>query len=111
MLPLYRACQRMCVRLANDLFLHDDLRAHRRGWTVEPIRNGTGRRYRDPRWDRVSECSCCVGAGFRGIQTCPSCAGRGVVDALAAPAEPVAAEQAPLKVVAERLDLPPGTPR
>ena len=38
---------------ANDLFLHDDLRAHRRGWTVEPIRNGTGRRYRDPRWDRA----------------------------------------------------------
>ena len=29
-----------------------------------------------------SQCSCCVGVGYRGIDACPSCAGRGVVDAL-----------------------------
>lgn len=105
---LYRACQRMCRRLADDLFAQDDLHAHARGWTVEPIHDGTGRRYRDPRWDRLSACHHCDGVGYRGIDACPACAGRGVLDSAAAPAvgNPQIEHRPPLKVVAERLDEP-----
>ncbi|GAB3324192.1 hypothetical protein GCM10027511_32820 [Hymenobacter humi] len=103
----------MCRRLADDLFLPDDLRAHARGWTVEPIRNGTGRCYRDPRWDRLSACHHCDAAGYRGIDPCPACAGRGVLDSAAAPAVGNGQEERrePLKVTAERLDLRPGEDR
>lgn len=111
MQSLYRACQRILGRLADDLFTPDDLRAHARGWTVEPTRHGTGRSYRDPRWDRLSACHHCDAAGYRGIDPCPACAGRGVLDSATAPAvespagaAPAVENRDPLKVVAERLD-------
>jgi hypothetical protein len=116
--PLYSACQRLRRRLADDLFLAEDLRAHARGWTVEPINSGTGRRYRDPRFDFLHECPACRGAGFLGIDPCAICAGRGVVDTRRTTTVDRAAEptdqhrtDGPLRVVAERLDrrvaLPP----
>ena len=119
MLHLYRACQRLRRHLAEDLFLAEDRRAHARGWTVVPIDNGTGRRYRDPRFDCLLECTGCRGAGFLGIDTCPICAGRGVTDTRRATTAPTTTvdQQAPhadrlIHVVAERLDhrvaLPPG---
>ena len=116
MLHLYRACQRLRRRLAEDLFLAEDLRAHARGWTVVPIDNGTGRRYRDPRFDCLLECTGCRGAGFLGIDTCPICAGRGVVDTRRATTAPTTVvdehTDRRIRVVAERLDhrvaLPPG---
>lgn len=115
--PLYSACQRLRRRLADDLFLHDDLRAHGRGWAVEPINNGTGRRYRDPRFDFLQECAACRGAGFLGIDACATCGGRGVLDTRRTTAVEQADDHAiraaggPLRVIAERLDrriaLPP----
>ncbi len=115
---MYRACQRLRRRLADDLFLAEDLRAHARGWTVEPINHGTGRRYRDPRFDFLHECPGCRGAGFLGIDPCATCAGRGVVDTRrttavepATPPQTRTSTDGPLRVVAERLDrrvaLPP----
>jgi hypothetical protein len=118
MLHFYRACQRLRQRLADDLFLAEDLRAHARGWTVEPINSGTGRSYRDPRFDFLHECHACRGAGFLGIDPCAICAGRGVVDTRRTTTVERAAEptdqhrtDGPIRVVAERLDrriaLPP----
>jgi hypothetical protein len=117
MKPLYSACQRLRRRLADDLFLHDDLRAHARGWTVEPIFAGTGRRYRDPRFDDLHECATCSGIGYFGSETCRRCGGRGVIDTRTTtaveprPADDPPGTTGPLKVVAERLDrtvaLPP----
>ena len=118
--PLYSACQRLRRRLADDRFLAEDLRAHARGWTVEPVNHGTGRRYRDPRFDVLHECPRCRGAGFLGIDPCATCAGRGVVDTRRTTAverapetSPTRSDQpaGPIRVVAERLDhrvaLPP----
>jgi hypothetical protein len=112
MKPLYSACQRLRRRLADDLFLDDGLWAHARGWTVEPINHGTGRRYRDPRFDFLHECRGCRGVGFLGIDACPICRGRGVVDTrrttAVEPASPAiearTSDDGPLRVVAERLD-------
>jgi hypothetical protein len=119
MIELYRACQRLHRRLADDRFRDDDRRARARGWTVEPIHGGTGRRYRDPRFDFLHECSTCRGAGYLGIEACTTCGGRGVVDTRAtrpteriepAPAalethsEPSSNAPEPLRVTAERMD-------
>jgi hypothetical protein len=118
---LYSACQRLRRRLADDLFLAEDLRAHARGWTVEPINSGTGRSYRDPRFDFLHECPGCRGAGFLGIDPCATCAGRGVVDTRrtttvarapeTCPAPAEARPQGPIHVVAERLDRRVALPR
>ena len=41
------------ARLTERLFAEPDARARRHGWQVTPTQGGFGRRYRDPRFDRL----------------------------------------------------------
>jgi len=66
-------------RLEDRLFAPDDDWARRRGLQISRGRNGHGRRYRDPRWDLVAECSSCGGTGAAGAARCRECEGRGTV--------------------------------
>ena len=67
-------------------FREPDIDATARGWQVRRPRRFV-RSYRDPRWDLVSECAPCAGAGVVGARTCPECDGAGRI--IADPAESV----------------------
>lgn len=62
--------------MIDRLFAAEDDRALDRGWQVQRIHGGLGRRYRDPRWDLVRRCEC-VEIGID--PGCPDCAGTGVI--------------------------------
>jgi hypothetical protein len=68
------------------VFRDPDIDATVRGWQVRRSRR-FHRIYRDPRWDLVSVCGACGGAGSVGARTCPDCGGDGRI--IAGPAESV----------------------
>lgn len=67
--------RRLLQRIDSGLFAAEDARARDRGWQVETLRGGRGRRYRDPRWDSVRLCELCEGRDG----ACPLCDGGGVI--------------------------------
>ena len=78
--------RRLFDALDHRVFRDDEFGAATRGWQVDRPRHFV-RRYRDPRWDRVSVCEACGGTGTAGTRTCPECAGDGRI--IAGPAENV----------------------
>ena len=50
-------------RLGDRLFAMNDAEAYWRDWQITRTHGGLGRRYRDPRFDTLAECSKCRGAG------------------------------------------------
>ena len=78
-----RTAARLLERLGSAgerLFRGSDDFARTQGWTVEVQFGGLGRRYRDPRFDRLVPCATCGGAGTEDNQPCPSCDGTGRID-------------------------------
>jgi hypothetical protein len=66
-------------RLGDRLFTMNDNEAYWRSWQITKTHGGLGRRYRDPRFDTLAECTKCRGAGATGDQPCPPCLGTGRV--------------------------------
>lgn len=64
-------------RLGDRLFAMNDAEAYWNDWQIIPIHGGLGRRYRDPRFDALAECSRCRGAGVITAGPCSPCAGTG----------------------------------
>ncbi len=68
-------------RLGDRLFAMNDAEAYWNDWQIIRIHGGLGRRYRDPRFDALAECSRCRGTGRgTGVITavpCSPCAGTG----------------------------------
>jgi hypothetical protein len=67
-------------------FRDPDIDAIARGWQVRRLRR-FHRSYRDPRWDLVSVCGSCGGAGMVGARICGDCDGDGRI--IAGPVENV----------------------
>jgi hypothetical protein len=61
------------------LFARDDQIARGHGWQVIALTGGLRRRYRDPRFDTLSECPECEGGGYVGGEPCSSCQATGRV--------------------------------
>jgi hypothetical protein len=53
-------------RLGDRLFAMNDAEAFWRDWQITRTRGGLGRRYRDPRFSTLAECSKCRGTGRNG---------------------------------------------
>jgi hypothetical protein len=68
-------------RVGDRLFTMNDAEAYWRDWQTIRIHGGLGRRYRDPRFDALAECSQCSGtgrgAGVIAAVPCLPCAGTG----------------------------------
>ena len=67
-------------RWLDRLFEKNDAEAYWRGWQIARVHGGFGRRYRDPRFDTLAECSRCGGAGTRAGEPCSPCFGTGRVE-------------------------------
>jgi hypothetical protein len=66
--------------IADRLFRNDDAQARRRGWQVTVLHGGSGRAYRDPRFDLLQACPACLGTGTgQQDQDCDPCSGTGRV--------------------------------
>jgi hypothetical protein len=66
--------------IGRRLFGGSDARARPRGWQITAVHGGLGRRYRDPRFDRLIRCPSCAGMdsiGVRGETPCQPCGGTG----------------------------------
>lgn len=66
-------------RLGYRLFAMNDDEACWRGWQIIQLYGGLGRRYRDPRFDTLTGCARCRGAGVNGDAPCVRCLGTGRV--------------------------------
>jgi len=66
-------------RLGDHLFTTNDTEAYWRGWQITKVHGGLGRRYRDPLFDTLAECSKCEGAGAGAGVSCVPCLGTGRV--------------------------------
>ena len=66
-------------RVGGRLFAMNDAEAYWRSWLITRTRGGLGRRYRDPRFDALTECPKCRGAGATADRPCPPCLGTGRV--------------------------------
>jgi hypothetical protein len=64
-------------RLGDRLFAMNDNEAYWRGWQITGVHGGLGRRYRDPLFDTLAECSQCHGAGVSKDVPCAPCLGAG----------------------------------
>ncbi len=64
-------------RLGDRLFVMNDAEAYWRGWQITKTHHGLARRYRDPRFDTLTECPKCHGAGVTADLPCPPCLGTG----------------------------------
>ena len=66
-------------RFGNWLFQAEEAaRARQHGWQITVNRDGLGRTYRDPRFDRFRRCPACGGTGrCPGGESCGPCAGTG----------------------------------
>jgi hypothetical protein len=64
-------------RLGDRLFTVNDTEAYWRGWQITKVQGGLGRRYRDPLFDTLAECSKCRGAGVNAKAPCVPCLGTG----------------------------------
>ena len=54
-------------RLGDRLFAMNDAEAYWRNWQITTTHGGLGRRYRDPQFDALAECSKCGGAGATAV--------------------------------------------
>jgi hypothetical protein len=63
--------------LGDRLFAMNDTEAYWRDWQIIKTHGGLGRRYRDPQFDMLAECSQCHGAGVTAAFPCLPCAGTG----------------------------------
>jgi hypothetical protein len=66
-------------RWGDWLFAVNDAEAYWRGWQITTVHGGFGRRYRDPRFGTLAECSQCRGAGADADAPCAGCLGTGRV--------------------------------
>jgi hypothetical protein len=66
-------------RLGDRLFAMNDNEAYWRGWQINAVHGGLGRRYRDPRFGTLAGCATCWGAGVIGRAPCVPCDGTGRV--------------------------------
>ena len=66
-------------RWSDRWFAMNDTEAYWRGWQITKTRGGLGRRYRDTRFDRLSSCTRCAGAGVLADAPCGPCLGTGGV--------------------------------
>lgn len=64
-------------RLGDHLFTVNDNEAYWRGWQIAKVHGGLGRRYRDPRFDTLAQCSRCRGAAASAGPQCVPCLGTG----------------------------------
>jgi hypothetical protein len=64
-------------RLGDRLFQGNDAEAYQWDWQITRTHAGLGRCYRDPRFDKLAECSWCLGAGVADSKTCLLCEGTG----------------------------------
>jgi hypothetical protein len=67
-------------KVGRHLFTASDARAQERGWQITAVHGGSGRRYRDPRFDGLIRCPSCAGMGGtegRGGIPCGACGGTG----------------------------------
>jgi hypothetical protein len=68
------------TEIGRYLFTGCDRRAQQRGWQISAVHGGFGRRYRDPRFDRLIRCPSCAGmgsVGLKGQTPCRPCGGTG----------------------------------
>jgi hypothetical protein len=83
-------------RMADRLFATNDDEAYWRDWQIIKVHCGSGRRYREPRFDMLVACTECKGTGIGGIELagltlpCGICLGAGRLTT--AEGEPVAGE-------------------
>ena len=66
-------------RWGDRWFAMNDTEAEWRGWHMTRTHGGLGRRYRDPRFGTLAECTQCRGAGSRADGPCVPCLGTGRV--------------------------------
>ena len=66
-------------RWGDRWFAMNDAEAQWWAWQTTRVHGGLGRRYRDPRFDALAECTRCRGAGFRADVPCVPCLGTGRV--------------------------------
>ncbi len=66
-------------RLTDRLFIMNDAEAYWRRWQITRIHGGLARRYRDPRFDTLAECSKCRGTDGTANLPCLPCLGTGRV--------------------------------
>jgi hypothetical protein len=71
--------RQLMKRWENWIFAGEDAAAHARGWEVSRPPNGFGRIFRDPRWDLISACESCGGAGRTAAGLCQGCGGHGTI--------------------------------
>ncbi|MCA1702581.1 MAG: hypothetical protein LC808_04660 [Actinobacteria bacterium] len=71
--------RRLITWYEDRLFAGEDAAARRRGWHISRPPTGSGRVYRDPRWDLLTECEQCGGEGGSAVDLCRSCQGQGTV--------------------------------
>ena len=64
-------------RLGDRLFVMNDTEAYWRGWQITKTHGGLARRYRDPRFDTLTECPKCHGPGVTADLPCVPCVGTG----------------------------------
>lgn len=67
----------LLIRIGDWMFAGNDQEAGWRGWQIERRHAGLGRRYRDPRFDTLSQCPHCRGAGIEADASCALCSGTG----------------------------------
>ncbi len=67
------------TKLEQRLFAGLDRQARHHGWQVTRLYRGFGRRYRDPRFDLLSECPACAGRGSTDRGPCEPCRSTGRV--------------------------------
>ena len=76
----------LAERAGTRLFARDDLIAIKNGWQITRRHAGLGRRYRDPRFDRLRTCPECNGHGLAYGEPCVTCRGTGRVSREPSPA-------------------------
>jgi hypothetical protein len=67
----------LLFRIGDWMFAMNDQEAGWRGWEIERRHAGLGRRYRDPQFDTLSQCSHCGGIGVQADVRCAQCSGTG----------------------------------
>jgi hypothetical protein len=66
-------------RWGDRWFAMNDAEAQWWGWQMTRTHGGLGRRYRDPRFDALTACTKCQGAGLLADMPCAPCLGTGRV--------------------------------
>ena len=64
-------------RWGDRWFAMNDTEAYWRGWQITKTHGGLGRRYRDLRFDTLTACAQCAGAGEWADAPCAPCLGTG----------------------------------